>query len=455
MDLHKKINNFIKKLNKSSLKIIVFGDSIIDEYYNVTSNRISPEFPIPVSLTSSDQPIEVLPGGAGNVCRQYLNYSNIKIMFYSLLDEFAEIQYKKNKIDTQNCIIIPGRVPRKKRFYNNHFPLFRWDVEEKDFGINNISYYQNKLFEKLSNSEADACIFSDYSKGVFSDDINYKYNFSIIDPKKDPIKKWYDCSIFKPNKIEATSLTNTTSPIEQCKFLKKKLNCKNILITDSYKGFYGVDEENNFFNYDSGKEESVVSVVGGGDCFVAYLTLAVLLGFNIHEAAEISFNISYFYVTNNKNNNMSYLDLYNILNKKIIDKDFLNDRNFKLVFTNGCFDAGLTPGHIDCLRFAKNQGGKLVVALNSDESIKRIKGENRPLMSLEERMEIISSIEFVDYVLSFDEDTPINLIKYLKPDIIVKGGDYKSCDVIGADVSKVLICPKRNCISTTEKLKYI
>jgi D-beta-D-heptose 7-phosphate kinase/D-beta-D-heptose 1-phosphate adenosyltransferase len=180
-----------------------------------------------------------------------------------------------------------------------------------------------------------------------------------------------------------------------------------------------------------------------------------LLGFDIQQAAEISFNISYFYVTKNNNENLSYLDFYKILNTKIVDKEMLSQRNFKLVFTNGCFDAGLTAGHIECIKFAKSQGDKLVVALNNDESIRRLKGKNRPILCLNDRIDILSSIECVDFILSFEEDTPIELIKSIKPDTIVKGGDYKPGDVVGADISEVIICPTKECVTTTEKIKLL
>lgn len=457
MDIQEKIKDFFIKLKKSNFKIAIFGDSILDEYYNVISNRISPEFPIPVSLTSNDKPTQILPGGAGNVCRQFLNFDNIRILFYSLLDGFAYEQYFKNNINVKDCIIIPSpyQIPRKRRFYNNSFPLFRWDVEQKNFGINNIEFYQDKLLKRLKNSGVDACIFSDYSKGVFSNNINYSYDLSIVDPKDGPLDKWKNCDVFKPNRTEAFCLSNKSEPLEQCKFFKDTLNCKNVLITDSYKGFYGIDYENNFFEYKSEKENSKVSVIGGGDCFISYLTLGILLGFNVQEAAEISFNISYFYVTKNNNINLSYLDFYNILKTKVIDENLLINRDFKLIFTNGCFDAGLTSGHIECLKFAKSKGDKLVVALNSDKSVKRLKGKNRPIMPLKERIEIISAIDCVDFVLSFEEDTPLELIKKIKPDIIVKGGDYKAEDVVGYNYSKVVICPKIDCISTTEKVRLL
>lgn len=456
MDIHEKINIFLSRLKNSSLKIAVFGDSVLDEYYNVDSSRISPEFPIPISLTSEEEPIKVQPGGAGNVCRQFLNYANIDIELYSLLDIQADQYYVDNGINTNNCIILTNsKIPRKKRFYNGSFPLFRWDVEKKDFGIKNIKAYQDELFEKLLKSNSQACIFSDYGKGVFSNDRVYEFDCSVVDPKYDPIKKWENCFVFKPNRSEAFNLSKKINPVDQCRFFKEKIKCKNILVTDSYKGFYGIDEKDNFFEYESFKKETKASVIGGGDCFISYLTLGLILGFDLYDSAQVSFNLSYYYVTDNNNINLSYFDFYKILNEKHIEAEFLKNRNFKITFTNGCFDAGLTPGHIDCLKFAKKQGNKVVVALNGDTSIRKIKGKNRPIMSLEERIEIVSSLEFVDYIISFEEETPESLIKEIKPELIVKGGDYKEEDVVGKDYSKVLICPKRNCLSTTDKLKWL
>lgn len=456
MDLQK-INKFLKKLKNSNHKIAVYGDSILDEYYNVKSNRISPEFPIPISLTSDENPIETLPGGAGNVVRQFINFTNIEVEFYSLLDAFAKQEYIKKGINVEKCIDLPNesKIPRKKRFYNGSFPLFRWDVEKNNFGISEIESYQEELNNRLMSSKAQVCIFSDYSKGVFSNNIKYFFKKSIIDPKNDPIEKWKNCDVFKPNRTEALNLSKQEDPKDQCLFFKRKINCNNVLITDSYKGFYGIDQNNNFFEYKSNKKETNASVIGGGDCFVSYLTLSLILGFDIYEASEISFDISYFYVTKNKNINLSYLDFYCLLENKYVDKDFLANRNFNLVFTNGCFDAGLTAGHIECLKFAKKQGDKLVVALNSDSSISRLKGNGRPILPLEERMKIISSLEFVDFVISFDEDTPLQIIKQIKPQLIVKGGDYNSEDVVGKEHSKVVIFPKVDCLSTTEKIKKL
>jgi D-beta-D-heptose 7-phosphate kinase/D-beta-D-heptose 1-phosphate adenosyltransferase len=156
---------------------------------------------------------------------------------------------------------------------------------------------------------------------------------------------------------------------------------------------------------------------------------------------------------------LSRIDFVNILknnNSKVIsfeESNLLNHRDFNLVFTNGCFDFGLTSAHIDCLTFAKKQGDKLVVGINTDESIRRLKGRGRPIMSLCERIKLLSSLEFVDYIVPFDQDTPLQLIESIRPSIIVKGGDYKKEDVVGNNLAEVRIFNFiENNLSTTEKI---
>jgi len=127
----------------------------------------------------------------------------------------------------------------------------------------------------------------------------------------------------------------------------------------------------------------------------------------------------------------------------------VKSRGGRVIFTNGVFDI-LHPGHVEVLKYAKSLGDLLVVGVNSDESVRRLKGANRPVMSLEERMALLSAIRYVDVVVPFEEDTPYNLIRYLKPHVIVKGGDYRPEDVVGRDVvDEVVIVPLREGVSTT------
>lgn len=173
-------------------------------------------------------------------------------------------------------------------------------------------------------------------------------------------------------------------------------------------------------------------------------------GFSCKEAAEIAFNAGCQYVQQDiLKPVVAPWQLHRQM--KFISPQCLTQRDYRLVMTNGCFDGGLTRGHIECLKFAKAQGDKLIVALNDDASVQRLKGKPRPFMTLEDRMAILASLEYVDFVVPFAEDTPLKLIQTIMPDLIVKGGDYKPEDVVGYGIVEVRLCPLSSCKSTSDK----
>jgi D-beta-D-heptose 7-phosphate kinase/D-beta-D-heptose 1-phosphate adenosyltransferase len=208
----------------------------------------------------------------------------------------------------------------------------------------------------------------------------------------------------------------------------------------------------------------VASVIGAGDCFAAILAFGIGHGLKIDDACELAFEAGSQYVTARHNRPLTWYEIHRKIDPtgaKIVN---INDFNYirkhvlenqKLVFSNGCFDFGLTRGHIDCLNFAKNNGEKLIVGINDDDSVRRLKGESRPIMNIEDRMYVVAGLESVDFVVKFSEDTPEKLIENIKPDLIVKGGDYKPHEVVGHKVCKVLICPMTESVSTTDKIKLI
>jgi D-beta-D-heptose 7-phosphate kinase/D-beta-D-heptose 1-phosphate adenosyltransferase len=208
-----------------------------------------------------------------------------------------------------------------------------------------------------------------------------------------------------------------------------------------------------WFEYSPQKKIEAISVIGAGDCFVAFLALALGCGFDIAESAEIAFEAGAVYVQRKYNKPVSPSDL--ISSSKKVDVSLLRKMDCKLVFTNGCFDI-LHVGHLELLRKAKTFGDKLVVAVNSDESIQRLKGDGRPINCLEDRMEMLASLEFVDFVVSFEEDTPYNLIQEIMPEVLVKGKDWNG-NVVGSDLVKqveiVEMIPGRSTTKIIEKVK--
>jgi D-beta-D-heptose 7-phosphate kinase/D-beta-D-heptose 1-phosphate adenosyltransferase len=300
----------------------------------------------------------------------------------------------------------------------------------------------------------DVVILSDYNKGFFHGDEGsilgqYHNSITIVDPKKGPLRKWRGCSIFKPNAKEAFDLSGKTKWKEQAKYFQNELECESVVITDGGRKVSGVHKDK-FFCFTPDKQVEVESVIGAGDTFCVFLAMAVGHGFSVPEASEIAWNAGAVYVQNKMNRPIVPAE---ISANNIVCPEDLASRDFKLVFTNGCFDL-LHEGHLQTLRFAREKGDKLVVALNSDESIKRLKGDDRPIKPLDQRMAVVAALEMVDFVVSFEEDTPLEVIKKIKPDVLVKGDGYCIDNVVGADVvSEVFIAPSVEGLSTTGFLK--
>lgn len=453
----KLIDKFYQKNLSTKKKVTVVGDAMLDEYYQVTSNRISPEFPIPILKSNSENPFKVVAGGAANVIRQ-LEYQNVESKLVAILDSYSYEVFNKN-INIDYCVTPwNSMIPRKKRFYHEDFPLVRWDCETERYNLSEEDYDQT--IKSLVIPESDIVVFSAYGKGMFFTPWYKKYlknNITIVDPKKNG-EKWQNCTIFKPNASEAQNISGKKEIKDQLNFIMKKVKCKAVIITQSGQGLCGcVDSPDNYFEIRPQIQNiDVRSVIGAGDCFTAFLALAYSHGFSLEDCSKIAFNAGISYVKNKHNEIVSLLDLLESCedyDKIIYNPKLLQTRKTKLAFTNGCFDI-LHEGHLQSLKFAKNKAEKLVVAVNSDESVKRLKGKERPVNDIKTRMKMLASLDFVDYVVCFEEDTPLEIIKSIKPDVLIKSQPYNAKEIVGAEiVPEVYICPKKINISTTDILK--
>lgn len=432
------------------INVAVVGDTMIDEYHHVHVSRISPEFPIPVMLSENSEPDESVPGGAANVAYQFRHF-NANAMLVGVINERAERAYRGRMNLDHARHVRTSLVPRKKRFYHDGFPLCRFDVERPQYG--KPQFLKNTVF---SIPNADVTIFSDYNKGLFDTDWYKPYvknTLSIVDPKND-LSKWRGCSILKPNSVEAEKLTGIKGWMMQCECLMKEVGCKAVVITHGGDGVVGHDGTD-FFHYQPPKPSPAPrSVIGAGDCFMAFLAMAVARGMSLIEASAVAFEAGAIYVRNKHNKPISRLDFSKHCgNKLVIPDDLSLPRKGKLVFTNGCFDI-LHAGHLDTLEYARSCGDALVVAVNSDASVRRLKGDNRPINTLERRMRLLASLDCVDYVVSFDENTPIGVIETIHPDILVKGGDYLPSEVVGREVvSDIRLAPLTPGLSSTKLLE--
>lgn len=454
----KVISDLLQRNGKYKPIIHVIGDSMVDDFHQARVTRISPESPnVCVMVSDTDQPV-ALPGGAANVCYSLRNF-NVDVRLFCWADDYSEAVYDKAGLWCGGLVKINGLIPRKKRFFDGDVQVSdRWDIERPFCGLNEqeIISARSELIGKIHQAgPVDVVIFSDYNKGLFSLNpfsyLDSTVPVTIVDPKKGPLDKWYGCTIFKPNAVEAQELSGLTDWKDQCIYFKNRLNCKAVIITQSGNGVVGLDDE--FFEYRPKNKVNAVKIMGAGDCFVGILALAVGHGFNIEDAAIMAFEAGLLYVQNSSHMPIVPWQLHK--QSKFVNPEELCNRNFKLVLTNGCFDI-LHAGHLESLRIAKNKGDKLVVAVNSDASVSRLKGPKRPVISLKDRMDLLAALEMVDYVVYFDEDCPQKLIEQIKPDVLVKGEDWKGKKVAGADIVKeICYVPLVNGRSTTSIIDKI
>jgi D-beta-D-heptose 7-phosphate kinase/D-beta-D-heptose 1-phosphate adenosyltransferase len=239
---------------------------------------------------------------------------------------------------------------------------------------------------------------------------------------------------------------------DQADFFLKELNCKAVVITLGKEGVVGKTEKG-YFQYFPKRETVAESVIGAGDCFVAFLAMAVAK-MPIADAVMVAWEAGAVYVQRKHNRPVSAHDLLKHIDpivSKYTTPEWLADRDFEIVLLSGTFDM-LHAGHMEALKFCQMTGKKVVVAVNSDESLKG----SPPLIPLGERMEMLAQLQYVDHILSFDEPTPLELIETIVPEVIVKGGNMKPEEVVGFGITEeVKVCPLLKGVSTKEIVEKI
>lgn len=447
-------------LQNKTPKLLVIGDLMIDQYLWGSCNRISPE--APVQLINIDHESNVL-GGAGNVVKN-LKALGAHVDILSVIGTCSVSSKIKNllseiEVNKKNLIVQENRISsRKTRIISAHQQVVRYDRESSD-EINTES--QESIIVAFKNivKDYDIILLSDYGKGVLTKNltqslikISKTHNKKIlIDPKGKDYTKYTGAFLLTPNRIEATEATNInivdeSSLTKALIKLKSLLNLDLSLITLSEDGIAIYDDH---LRTHPTVAKEVFDVTGAGDTVLASIGFALACDLDIDSAVKFS-NLAGGVVvgkigsaTANLNEIIHYessLQLSSSSRKiktfneiKLISED-LKTKGNKIIFTNGCFDL-LHIGHISYLETAKSLGDVLILGLNSDRSVTALKGTGRPINNESDRARILASIEVVDYVVIFDEDTPIDLIKAIRPNILVKGGDYKGKKVVGEDIA--------------------
>lgn len=316
------IKEFIKKSCQTKKTISVVGDIIVDEYYNIVCNRISPEFPIPVMTSKDNKPNIISPGGAANVVFQMKEF-NFDVQLFGFIDDYTEEVLNKAGINTHYCVKLTAdqKNPVKRRFYHEQYPVSRWDVEECNYGIsceNELRKIQKDLYKNFIYSpKPDALIFSDYNKGVFNDSgktiwrdaIHFsKENIpTIVDPKAGKISDWKGCTVFKPNSKEALTLSEGIKDWkDQCDYFQSEMNC-DVVITQGGNGVAG-KKNNSYFHFKPENAITAQSTIGSGDAFVAFIAMAMSHKYELDDAVLLAFDACKVYVGRKYNKPVSYKD---------------------------------------------------------------------------------------------------------------------------------------------------
>ena len=455
---------FEREIALKKPNILVVGDLMIDHYLWGNINRISPEAPVQVVEVQKETTVL---GGAGNVVNNLVSLG-ADVMVISVIGKdnvSKELTKMLDDIEVQHSLVCDEnrKTTKKSRIIASAQQIIRYDQESKeDISSKNETMVIDKIDMLIETF--DIVLISDYGKGVITDTLMSKIITSselnnvkvLVDPKGDDYSKYVGSYLLTPNKKEAESATkmNIVDDASLKVALKKLHNtaCLQVpMITLSEDGIAILDENDNVIKKPTVARE-VFDVTGAGDTVLASLGYCLALNKNITEAMEFANlaagvvvgkigsatatleEIEEYKSSLHKSSIESHIKTFEEIEKTV---SRLNKQNKKIVFTNGCFDI-LHKGHVQYLDKAKSFGDVLILGLNSDASVSALKGPNRPINCEDDRAYILAALESVDYVVKFTDDTPLSLIEIIKPDVLVKGGDYEGKKVVGSEIATEL-----------------
>lgn len=432
-------------------KVLVLGDVMLDRYWFGATNRISPEAPVPVVRVQQN---EERAGGAANVAMNIASL-NVPVQLLGLIgqDEAGSAltaMLQKQHIDCNFVQLSSHPTITKLRILSRHQQLLRLDFEENFHNVQSQS-----LLDKLESAVKNygALILSDYGKGTLNDvqtmiQIARNANVPVlIDPKGTDFKRYQGATLLTPNMSEFEAVVGACHSEEEIieKGLKliSEINLTALLITRSEKGMTLLRPNQPAFHLPTEAKE-VFDVTGAGDTVISVLATALADGRPFEEACYLANVAAGIVVGKLGTSTVSTVELENAIHRRassgfgIMTEDELKcavqlakNRGEKIVMTNGCFDI-LHPGHVSYLENARKLGDRLIVAVNTDASVKQLKGETRPINDLNSRMAVLAGLSSVDWLVPFGEETPQRLIGEILPDLLVKGGDYKPEDIAGS-----------------------
>ena len=452
----------------ADLNIWVIGDLMLDEYVTGTVERISPEAPVPVVRA---QTTEHRLGGAANVARQ-IAMLGARVSLAGICGEDAPGEEllrlcSAAAIDTRAVLKLSGRhTTRKLRVVSHSQQLLRLDWEDIQPCAANVTL---QLLEKLDSGEPPAAIIlSDYAKGVLTPETLAAMLRSratvprVVDPKHRDFARYRGATTVTPNLHELEVACGRTLPVEDtaaiaaaARSVMANAGLESMVVTLGSRGMLVVPHEAPEVAVPAMRHE-VYDVTGAGDTAIAVLTLALAAQAPLIEAAQLANAAAGVSVCQVGAVAVSAASIRDALaahpDGKLLSRQELAARaatwrseGKRIVFSNGCFDL-LHAGHLSLLSHASKLGDVLVLAINSDASVRRLKGPERPLVPQAERAALLAALTFVDAVTIFEEDTPLAVLQTIKPHVLVKGGDYQPSEVIGRELveaagGRVVIVP--------------
>lgn len=447
----------------NSVRVLCVGDIMLDRFVEGSVDRISPESPVPI-LRFADA--RTVPGGAANVARNVVTLGAtctlVSVLGCDTAGEELAGALQRSEHITLKAVRDPSRpTTEKTRFTAAGQHLLRVDREQtSDFGED----VQRALLETVAGEIGahDVLILSDYAKGVLTDSVTRALIQQalaaglpvVADPKTVHLDRFRGATLITPNVAEARAATgiraiDDASAEEAVSAVAAQFDVSGVLLTRAEQGM-SLRSQDGAVTHIPASARDVYDVVGAGDTVVATLALMLGAGADQADAARIANTAGGIVVAKHGTATLTRSELLDELSHqmtnrsssfvKVLDPESAAARaaewqaaGLKVGFTNGCFDI-IHAGHVQLLQFARSQCDRLIVGLNDDASVSRLKGPSRPMNALEDRGRVLAGFAAVDAVVAFSEDTPLNLIRALQPDILVKGADYAIADIVGADV---------------------
>jgi D-beta-D-heptose 7-phosphate kinase/D-beta-D-heptose 1-phosphate adenosyltransferase len=436
----------------SDINVLVVGDVMLDSYWHGGTERISPEAPVPVVRVTGE---EGRPGGAGNVA---LNITSLDgraaLLGLTGDDDMANtLEQQLQERGVECCFERLEGLPTitKLRVISRHQQLIRLDFEDGFPGFDSTKFLSS--FDSLLES-SDLVLLSDYGKGTLRDVCQFISRAKaagkpvLVDPKGSDFEKYAGATLITPNLSEFEAVVgpceNDEQIVERGINLMERLDLDALLVTRGENGMTLL-EKNKPARHLPTHAREVFDVTGAGDTVISVLASAVATGMPLEAATQLS-NVAAGIVvgklgtaTVSMDEMRAALAEQQVVHRGVVTEDELKSamdaartRGETIVFTNGCFDI-LHAGHVTYLEQASRLGDRLIVAVNIDETVRQLKGNDRPVNSLERRMAVLAALGCVDWVVPFSEETPERLTCTLKPNFLVKGGDNDPDDIPGAE----------------------